>query len=405
MATNVRRRIEAVTEDVSVTPLELFFDLVFVYALTQVTSLMAAHPSARGVLEGMVVLALVWWCWECYSWLGNAVKADEGWARAAFFAVMATMFVAALSIPESFGDLDGGLSGPLVLAICYGVARAVHLGLYAVAALSARDAGLLNQLIRFGTVMSVSVAVIVVGALVGGDAQLGLWMAAAAVDYVGTQLIGAAGWRLPSPRHFSERHGLIVIVALGESIVAIGVGVAGVPVSTSVILASVLGIALSAAMWWTYFDVTALAAEKVLARRDESERPRLARDAYTYIHLPMIAGIVVAALGLKKVLSYVGGDGAHGWDDSLGGVPLVALHLGPALFLLAMVAFRLRMIRSLGVARLCAAVLLGVSTVLGAQIGALLDLTLVCGVMVALIAFEALQYAESRRRIRHDGRG
>jgi len=401
MSTSARQRIQAVTENASVTPLELFFDLVLVYALTQVTSLISGNLTGRGVLEGMIVLALMWWSWVGYSWLGNTVRADEGWARAAFIVVMAALFVAALTIPESFDDFAGGLEGAVVLAVCYAIVRFVHLGFYAYAARSAGDAGLMRQLARFGVVTGISVAFMFAGAAAGGNAQIVLWLAAVAVDYVGTQVIGAGGWRLNSPGHFSERHGLIIIIALGESIVAIGVGASGRPIASDVIVASVLGIALVAAMWWVYFDVTALAAERRLARAEGVERTRLARDAYTYIHLPMVAGIVLGALGLKKVEAYVGGDGGRDWSDSLHGIPLVGLHGGPALYLLALVAFRLTMVGSLGKSRTIAAAVLLVTMPLGARIGALPDLLLVTAVMAGLIAFEAIRYAEDRHRIRH----
>jgi low temperature requirement protein LtrA len=403
MSTSVRQRIQAVTEDAKVTPLELFFDLVFVYALTQVTALMAEDLSGRRVLEGMIVLALVWWCWVGYSWVGNVAQADEGWARGAFIGVMATMFVAALAIPEAFEDFPGGLDGPLVLALCYGIVRVVHLGIFALAGRAVDDPGLIHQLLRFGIVMTLSIALMIAGALVGGDAELVLWLAAVAVDYVGTQVIGASGWRLHSPAHFSERHGLIIIIALGESIVAIGVGVTSAAISTQIIIAGALGIALVAAMWWPYFDVTALAAERAFARREGVERTRLARDAYSYLHLPMVAGIVIAALGLKKVLGYVAGEDGHDWGDSLHGIGLAALHAGPALYLLALIAFRFRIVGSLGTSRLMAAAALLATILLGGQIGVLLDLLVVAGIMVALIAFEAVRYAEDRHRIRHQG--
>lgn len=401
MSTSVRQRIQAVTEDQSVTALELFFDLVFVYALTQVTTLISDHLTGRGVLQGMIVLSLIWWCWVGYSWLGNVVKADEGFARTAFIAVMAAMFIAALAIPESFDDLPGGLSGPLTLAACYAVVRFVHLGFYAYAARSANDAGLMHQLVKFGTVTAISVMLMITGALAGGHTQITLWLAAVAVDYVGTQAIGAGGWRLYSPRHFSERHGLIIIIALGESIVAIGVGASAVPVSTPLIVSAVLGILLVATMWWVYFDVTALAAERRLARSDGVERARLARDAYSYLHLPMIAGVVLAALGLKKVLGYVGGDDGHDWTDALHTLPVWALHGGPGLYLLALIAFRMRNVRSLSRSRCLALVVLLATTPLGEHIGALLDLLLVTAVMATLIAWEAIRYADSRHRIRH----
>jgi low temperature requirement protein LtrA len=401
MSTSVRQRIQAVTEDQSVTALELFFDLVFVYALTQVTALISSNLTGRGVLQGMIVLSLIWWCWVGYSWIGNVVQADEGFARATFIAVMATMFIAALAIPESFDDRPGGLNGPMTLAVCYAIVRFVHVGLFAYAARDARDAALMRQLAKFGAVTLLSVVLMAVGALIGGHSQITLWLAAVAVDYVGTQAIGAGGWRLYSPGHFSERHGLIIIIALGESIVAIGVGATAVPIAAPLILAAVLGILLVATMWWVYFDVTALAAERRLARAEGVERARIARDAYSYLHLPMIAGVVFAALGLKKVLGYIGGDGGHDWTDALHGLPVWALHGGPALYLLSLIAFRLRNIGSISRSRLVAVIALLAAAPLGQHIGALLDLLLVTAIMAALIAWEAIRYAESRHRIRH----
>ncbi len=401
MSTSTRQRIQATSEDQSVTPLELFFDLVFVYALTQVTALISDHMTALGVLQGMIVLTLIWWCWVGYSWLGNVVKADEGHARAAFILVMSAMFVAALTIPESFDDLEGGLNGPLTLAVCYGVVRAVHLGFFAYAARDANDRALMRQLVKFGAVTVTSVLLMIAGGLAGDDAQIVLWLAAVAVDYVGTQVIGAGGWRLSSPGHFSERHGLIIIIALGESIVAIGVGASALPVSTSLILAAVLGIMLIAALWWVYFDVTAPAAERRLARAEGAERARVGRDAYSYLHLPMVAGIVLAALGLKKSLAYVGGEDGHDWADSLHGLPVWALHGGAALYLLALIAFRLRNVGSVSRSRLVAAVALLAIVPLGERIGTLMDVALVTAIMAALIAFEAIRYAEARHRIRH----
>jgi low temperature requirement protein LtrA len=400
MATTVRQRVRAVTEDASVTPLELYFDLVFVYALTQVTAMMADDPTWRGVLNGMIVLALFWWCWVGYSWLGSVAQSDEGWTRAAFLLVMATMFVAALAIPESFDDLSGGLDAPLVLALCYAIARIVHLGIFWMAGRG--DPGLLHQLVLFGAVMALSIVLAVAGGLAGGDWQLWLWLGAVLVDYVGTQVIGASGWRLHSAAHFAERHGLIIIVALGESIVAIGLGVSELPVSTEIVLASVIGIALAGTFWWAYFDVVALVAERVLSRARGVHRARIARDAYSYIHLGMVAGIVLTALGLKTVMSYVGGADGHDWTDPIHGVPLYALHGGVALYLLAHVAFRLRNVRSLSKQRLTAAVLLLALIPIGDDIGALADLALVTAVMVALVTYEAIRFAARREEVRHD---
>jgi low temperature requirement protein LtrA len=399
MATTVRQRVRAVAEDASVTPLELFFDLVFVYALTQVTAMMSDDPTWRGVLNGVIVLALFWWCWVGYSWLGSVAQSDEGWTRAGFMLVMATMFVAALAIPEAFDDLSGGLDAPLVLALCYAVARIVHLVIFWEAGRA--DPGLLHQLVRFGGVMALSIALAIGGALAGGDWQLRLWLGAVLVDYVGTQVIGASGWRLHSAPHFAERHGLIIIVALGESIVALGLGVSTLPVSSPIVVASVVGIALAGAFWWLYFDVVALVAEQVLTRARGEHRSRIARDAYSYIHLGMVAGIVFTAFGLKKVMSYVGGADGHDWTDAIHGIPLYALHGGVALYLLSHVAFRLRNVHTLSRQRLLVAALLVALIPVGDRIGALADLVLVTAVMIALVAYEAIRFAGRREEVRH----
>lgn len=395
-----RPRVTAKSNE-SVTPLELFFDLVFVYALTQVTALLATHLSMRGLLEGMVVLALVWWCWVGFSWLGNAVVADEGATRVFFIAVMAVMFVASIAIPESYVDLPGGLSGPMVFAVCYALVRYIHLGLYGYVARSGGDRDLSRTLFSFGAVASASIALMIAGAAVGGTAQLVLWIGAIAIDYVGTQLINPAGWRLSAPRHFSERHGLIVLIALGESIVSIGVGATDYPVAVPLIVAAVLGIVVSAMLWWLYFDVTALAAEHILAESQGRDRTARARDAYSYLHLPMVAGVVLLALGLKKSLSYISTADDHTWRDSLHGIPLWALHLGPALYLLALVAFRYRNVGTFGTSRPVAAVLLVVSAPLGGAIGVLTDLGVVAAILIGLVVFEAVRFAETRHHIRH----
>lgn len=400
MTTRAGTRIRSVDDESSVTPLELFFDLVFVYALTQVTALMAADASAAGIGKGMIVLALVWWCWVGYSWLGNVAQADEGAMRASFFVVMAAILVAALSIPESFNDLPGGLAAPVVFATCYAIVRLVHLGFFGLAAIG--DRGLRNQLLRFAGVTVPSIALMFVGAFVGGSLQVWLWLTAVVVfDYAGTVAIGASGWRLPSAGHFSERHGLIIIIALGESIVAIGVGVTALPISWPIILASVLGIALAGTLWWAYFDVVAIVAERELKRRGGADRTRLARDSYTYLHLPMVAGIVLAALGMKKGLEYVGGAGGKDSTDALPGVPVVALHGGVALYLLAHIAFRLRNVGSLNRQRVATSGVLLALIPVGMVIPVLWDLAIVTAVMATLIAYEAVRFAEARDRVRH----
>ncbi len=215
-------RLLPVAEEARVAPIELFFDLVFVFSLTQVTALMADDLTGRGIVRGLLVLALLWWSWVGYAWLANVVQAEEGLARVAVFGAMAAMFVLAVTVPEAFNDRPGGLHGPVVVAFAYLAVRVLHLVMFFV--LSGDDAGLRRQVWKFAPSVVGSTVVLLVASQLDGTAQTLTWVAALVVDYFGTILGGASGWRVRSASHFAERHGLILIVALGESIVAIGCG-------------------------------------------------------------------------------------------------------------------------------------------------------------------------------------
>jgi low temperature requirement protein LtrA len=395
-------RIVAVAEEARVTPIELFFDLVFVFAITQVTSLMGDDPTARGIVRGLLVLSLLWWCWVGYAWLGNVVRADEGVGRLAMFGAMAAMFVVALTVPEAFDDLEGGLSGPVVIALGYLAVRVLHLTILWFAAGANDDQALRRQLIRWAPSVVGGTALLLVASQLRGTAQTLAWGAALVADYLGTILAGASGWRLNSAAHFAERHGLIVIIALGESIVAIGLGVVHVPISAAIIAGSVLGLTLAGAIWWAYFDVVSLIAERTLRRLRGEARARLARDAYSYLHLPMIAGIVLMALGLEEVLVQVGGDHGHDLADPLETLPLVAMYSGVALFLVAHVAFTFRVEQIVKVRRLIAAAVLLALIPAGLELSALGALALLVAMMVLLIVVETIRFAEARERIRHE---
>ena len=403
MSTGPRHpRIQAVSEEAKVTPIELFFDLVFVFSLTQVTALMADDLTLRGMARGLLVLALLWWCWVGYAWLGNVVQADEGVGRLAMFGAMAAMFVMALSVPEAFDDIEGGLAGPVVLAFAYLAVRLLHLTIFWLAAGAELDYALRGQLLRFAPSVLGSTALLLVASQLDGQAQTLTWVAVVIADYAGTILAGASGWRLNSASHFAERHGLILIVALGESIVAIGLGVSGEPISWPVISASVLGLTVAGCIWWAYFDVVALVAERVLRRAQGEERARIARDSYSYLHLPMITGVILLALGLKKVMEYVADTTGHELSDPLELLPLVAMYGGVVLYLLAHVAFRYRNVHSVNVQRVVVAVLLVALIAPATQMPALAALGLLAAVMVALIAFEATKFSEVRDRVRHE---
>jgi low temperature requirement protein LtrA len=324
-----------------VTPAELFFDLVFVYAITQVTALMAADPSALRMAGAAVVLALLWWCWCCFAWLGNVVRADSGAMFAVLVAVMAVVLVVSLTVPEVYDDLPGGLYAPLVFVLCYGAVRILHLVTYWI---SSPGDEALHATLRRTALLSVAppFALLLVGSRLTGVAQVLVWLGAVAIDYFGIYLTGSSGWRVASPGHFAERHGLIVIIALGESIVAIGVGVADLPISTPVLAATAAGVLVVAGLWRLYFRQISESAEHRLTELDGDDRTRLARDAYTFLHLPLVAGIVLTALGMKKVLHQVADSEHYDLSESLHGVVAWALAGGVGIFLLAAAAILLR---------------------------------------------------------------
>ena len=395
--------VRSTDESHRVTTLELFFDLVFVFALTQVTALMADDPTARGLGRGLVLLALLWFGWTSYAWLGKQAQADEGLLRLAMVVTMGALFVVALTIPESFEDGPGGLFGPFVLAACYATVRIAHLAVYLVAA--GEDRALRRQLLITAVPTAVACLLLVAGGAVGAPWQSLLWVLALVVDYAGVFASGTEGWRVYSAAHFAERHGLIVIVAIGESVVAVGAGVADEPVTWPVVLAALLALGVSLALWWVYFDVVALVAEGVLAKLEGEPRSRLARDSYTYLHFPMVAGIVYLALGVKKVLEYVAHVDEHDLGDALPWVPVIALYGGAVLYLAALSALRRRNIGGWNRQRLLACAALLVLLPVAVLVPALVALSLLAAVLTALISYEAMRLAPERDRIRHQTHG
>ena len=331
------RRQESAEE--RVTPLELFFDLIFVFAITQVTGLVVADPTWAGLVKGMLVLGVLWWAWAAYAWLTNTINPEEGAVRIAMFAAMGAMLIASLAVPDVFGD------DALLFACAYAFVRIAHLVLYAIAGRGDRD--LLAAIGRLAVGTAVGVGLLFVAAGLDGRLQVAVWALALGFDLLGAYVGGGKGWRL-SAGHFAERHALIVIIALGETIVALGVG-ASHDLDPGVVVAGLLGFTVAAAMWWLYFDVVAIVAERKLHQLTGNAQLAMARDSYSYLHLPMVAGIILFAVGVKKTLGDVG--------EPLKLVPAVALCGGIALYLLAHILFRLRNVGSLNRQRLvvCAA--------------------------------------------------
>ena len=363
--------------------LELFFDLVFVLAITQVTAYLASHLNWRGVAEGLIILGLMWWAWVGYSWLTNSVDSDDVPTRLTIFTAMAALVVVALAMPGAFGD------EALLMACAYGLVRAMQVGLYAYG--TDPDDPNHGAILKLAPGFMFSSLLLIVGALVGGDAQIWIWLVALLIDVATPFMSDTSGFRVHAG-HFAERHGLIVIIALGESIVALGAAASGQPLDFALVAGVTMGVAIAASLWWTYFDVTAVAAEQRLASVGPVDRARLARDAYSVIHLPMIAGVVLLALGLKKALGHA--------DHHLELIPALALVGGPALYLLGQVAFRYRNIRTVGWTRLVAAVLLLLLLPVALAIPALAAIGMVFAVVGFLVAYEAIRFAEIRKEIR-----
>jgi low temperature requirement protein LtrA len=366
-----------------VTPLELFFDLVFVFAFTQVTALISGDPTWAGLAKGLVVLGVLWWAWAAYAWLTNTVDAEQGEVRLVVFGAMVAMLVASLAVPDVFGN------DAFVFACAYAVVRIAHLALYAFAGRGDRD--LLAAVARLSAGSLVAMSLLFVASALDGPAQTAVWVIALACDFAGAFIGGGRGWRL-EPGHFAERHGLIVIIAIGETIVALGAS-ATHDLGPGVITAAALGLAIAFALWWAYFDVVAIVAERRLREATGKEQLTMARDSYSYLHLPMIAGIILLAVGVKKTLADIG--------EPLATVPAVALCGGVALYLGAHILFRLRNVRTLSHRRLVVTlVLLGLIPV-ALEIPALVTLALVAALCVGLIAYEAIRYAEDRERVRN----
>jgi low temperature requirement protein LtrA len=373
----------AAAEEKRVAPLELFFDLVFVFAITQVTALMANHPTWTGLGQGMLVLAALWWAWAAYAWLTNYIAAEEDRERLLMLAVMGAFLVAALAAPRAFGD------DSLAFALAYAAARWLHIFIFAEANEDI-DAG--QAIRRLARTAVPAPALLILAAFLDGTAQALVWVAALAMDFAGPYVFGVRGFRV-SPGHFAERFSLIVIIALGESIVAVGAGLHGA-LELSTIGAALLSLVLAFGIWWAYFDVVALVSERHFREAQGERRIRIARDSYSYLHLPMIAGIVLIALGVKKTLGHV--------DEPLETVPAVALFGGVALYYAGHLGFRLRNVRSLNRPRLVALLVCLALIPVGTEVDAIVALSAASVVTSSVIAYEALRYSEARRRVRHE---
>ena len=374
----------AVDHEHRVTPRELFFDLVFVFAFTQVATLLANDPTFAGIGRGVLVLAALWWAWASYAWLTNVVDPEDTVIGAALLVALIAMFVGALVVPVVF-DGKGVLFGAAFLVVC-----AMHTALYALVGRGHPD--LLRAVLRLAPwTLGGATLILVAGFTDGG--QIWLWLAALACTYIGAVATGTSGWRL-HPSHFAERYGLIVIIALGEAFISIGIGASATDVGLHEVVAAVLGLLIATSFWLAYFDFFSIRGERTLLEREGPERVALARDLYVYAHFPMIVGIVLFAFAMKTVIGHVG--------EELDSVAAFALCGGSALYLLSYSAIRsrvegrVRLSRGRFVAALALVLLLPVATV----VPALAALALVTAVWLALHTYEFVWWREARAESR-----
>jgi low temperature requirement protein LtrA len=350
-----------------VSSLELFFDLVFVFTITQLTEVLAHEPTWRGLLRVALMLAVIYWMYGGYAWLTNSVSVDRLTRRLTLLGGMASFFVVALAVPEAFAG-----SGT-AFGLAYAGVVIIHLAMFARAS-RVSVARAIRGLVPYNLAAA---ALVLAGGVSGGTAQYVLWAAAVLVQWVSPKLIPLSSF-VVAPGHFVERHGLVVLIAIGESVVDVGGGAADLPVDLQLVAAALLGLALSACLWWSYFGTDDDAAEAALEATAVTERPRLAIYAYGYWHLPILLGIVGIAFALKTVTGHA--------FDALPAAQAIGLGAGASLFLAGEAMYR----RSLGLAgvdvRLATAALALATIPIGHWASAALQLVALVALFVAMLA-------------------
>ena len=355
----------------SVGNLELFFDLTFVFAMSQVTHLMLSDISWHGFGRGVLALLALWWAWVCYAWLTNLFETARVMQTTLIIVAMAAMLIAAIALPTAF------TTGALVFGLALLAVRVINVGM--LFASSSRDEdGVASAIRRLAPGLLVGPALIVAAAFVASPFRELLWVAAAAVDFGSPLVAGISGLRVV-PSYFIERHGSVIIIALGETIISLGAGATENLRRPGVLGAVVLGVLISATLWWTYFGLTA-GAEERMQRTPGVDRVRLARDAYSYLHLPLVAGIVFFALGARVSVEHI--------DEPLAPLAALALTGGVALFYAAEVAYRWRDHHQLTVDRLLTAAAALLVFPVAISVPAVLSLTVLTAIGVLRLTWE-----------------
>jgi low temperature requirement protein LtrA len=366
--------------------IELFFDLVFVFAFTQVTTLVLEDTSAAGFGRAALVFGLVWWAWAAYAWLTDAIDVDNVATRLFIFGAMLAAFFVAIALPDAYGE-EGAW-----FAIAYFVVRVLQIGLYLWGVRD--DPAQRLGVVRLAPWFLVAPTVVLVAGFTDDPWRTALWSASLAIDVLGTQFARRGTFRI-LVSHFAERHALIVIIALGESIVAIGLAALALERDAGFAVAVAVSFAGAAAAWWAYFDFSQLAVERALRATAEETRARLARDVYTLFHYPLVLGIIFLAVAAKKTL------GAP--SDALSEGGRAALGLGISLFLLGFVLIRYRVMRRIAWERSGAAVVVVAAVLLFDEADALALLALTVVALVVALAIEAFRLRDVRAHLEHPG--
>jgi len=334
--TDALRRPLATEEIHRVTTFEVFFDLVFVFAIIRITTFVTNPISAETLAEGVLLLLLLWWSWSAFAWVGNQSRADTGLVRAGVTVAMAAVFVAGLVIPDAW-DSSRPMDPPVVLAVAFVVARLIYLALYLRVTAGGSPVRAVSVLDTLPQILAM--ILVLGGAVAGGWQQAALWTAAFAIDFGSGRLSpGLRSYHLRSPSHFAERYGLVLIIALGETLIAVGEGAGHSIANWLVLVAAVLGLLIVVGLWGLYSGCTS-AAERALDQAGDRQRAILARDAYTRVHFLMILGALYLAAGIEEVIYHVSHGGTEHVTEALGWLAALALYGGAAIYLAGRFAF------------------------------------------------------------------
>jgi low temperature requirement protein LtrA len=374
------------------TMFEIFFDLVLAVALARLVAFMGKPPTFLSMAQGLLVLLILMLSWESYTWLGNQARADRGLIRVGMVIAMAAIFVAALVIPDAWQH-GREMNTPLTLAVAFIVTRAVHLALYFYAA--AGDRQLRTRLFIFAVPEALGWTALILGAVLGSIAQNLLWTAAFVINIGGQRAAYAlrGAWPLRSPVHFAERHGLVLIIVLGESLASLELrtGTGTAVARSPVLAAALLSLAITVCLWWLFFENAAAAAGQALAQATGIRRDKIASDAYSLGLLPLIAGVIYLALGIEQVLAHLArNQSQHPAGEPLGWTSTTALYGGAVLYLTGRLLFLRLAVRSAPPAKLAAP---GVALLLlpaARALPALAALGLLTAFLAALVCYERL---------------